>query len=104
MDNLKAIILAGGRGERLGSETVDNPKPLINIGNMSVIEHQIALLKKYNIKDIIITVSYLHDKIRDKLGSGSRYGVNLSYYVEDNPMGTAGAIKQIYKSNNILNL
>ena len=99
MNNLRAIILAGGRGSRLGVQTESIPKPLIKIGNISVIEHQILLLKKYNIKDIIITVSYLHQNIKDKLGLGKRYGVNISYYVEDQPMGTAGAIKHLFKSN-----
>ncbi|NLL06266.1 MAG: NTP transferase domain-containing protein [Clostridiaceae bacterium] len=90
---MKAVIMAGGEGTRLRPLTCNRPKPMVPIVNKPVMEHIIELLKKYNITDIAVTLQYLPDLIKEYFGDGSEYGVNLKYYVEDTPMGTAGSVK-----------
>jgi NDP-sugar pyrophosphorylase family protein len=90
---MKAVILAGGLGKRLKPLTNDRPKPMIEVLNVPILEWQIKWFKKHNIKEIIICVGYLKENIIDYLGSGSKFGINLGYVVEDNPLGTGGALK-----------
>ncbi len=92
---MKAVIQAGGKGTRLARYTGELPKPLLKIGDKSILEHQIDLLKRYNIKDIIIIVSYLKEIIMDKFGDGKASGVNIQYFEEEQPLGTVGGIKEI---------
>lgn len=90
---MKAIIMAGGEGARLRPLTCDLPKPMVPIMNVPVMAHIIQLLKSHNIKDIGVTLMYLPQKIRDYFGNGSGYGVNLRFFTEDMPLGTAGSVK-----------
>lgn len=90
---LKALILAGGYGKRLRPLTLEKPKPLIEVGPRPIIEWQILWLKNQGITDIVLAVGYLRSKIFEALGDGSKYGVRLYYSVEDEPLGTGGAIK-----------
>jgi mannose-1-phosphate guanylyltransferase len=90
---MKAVILAGGLGKRLKPLTNDRPKPMIEVLNVPILEWQIKWFKKYNIKEIIICVGYLKENIIDYLGSGNKFGINIGYVVEDNPLGTGGALK-----------
>ncbi len=91
---MKAIILAAGKGERFGQLTKITPKPLIKIGNISLIERNILLLRKNNFKDIIINVSHLSEKIIDKLGDGKKFGVSINYSIEKpQPLETGGGIQ-----------
>ncbi|OGK21592.1 hypothetical protein A3C23_01775 [Candidatus Roizmanbacteria bacterium RIFCSPHIGHO2_02_FULL_37_13b] len=98
---MKAIIVAGGRGERLRPLTDKIPKPLIKIGNKSLIEHSIDLLKTNGIIDITILLCYLPEKIVEALGDGKKLGVRINYLYEDpkKPLGTAG---NIYKAREFL--
>lgn len=90
---MKAMILAAGRGQRMGDLTNFTPKPLTKISNMTLIEHNILRIKKCGIKDIIINVSWLGNKIIDFLGDGSSYGVNIIFSNEGkNMLGTGGGI------------
>ena len=90
---MKAIILAAGKGERFGSITKTLPKPLIQLGKMTLIEHNILLLKKYGFLDLIINVSYLSSMIIDFIGNGEKYGVNITYSIESaGPLETGGGI------------
>ena len=91
----QAIIQAGGIGSRLGNLTQDMPKPMIPIGNYSVLEHQIQLLKQYHIHDIIIITHYLSHVIQNHFGNGEQFGVSISYYHEQTPLGTSGGIKEL---------
>lgn len=91
---MKAIILAGGLGTRLRPLTETTPKPLLPIKNKPTMQRSIENLKKYGIVDIILAISYRADKIKEYFGDGSSLGVNLSYSVEDEPLGTGGAVKQ----------
>ncbi len=91
--SIRALILAGGYGKRLRPLTLERPKPLIEIGSKKIIEWQIEWLKRWGIEDIVVAVGYLRTKIFEALGDGSRYGVRLYYSVEDEPLGTGGALK-----------
>ena len=93
MQNLTAVILVGGPGTRLQPLTDDKPKSVLPVLNRPFMEHTIAYLRQYGIEDIILTLSYLPDVIRGYLGDGSRYGVRLTYCLEEEPLGTAGAVK-----------
>jgi len=90
---MKAIIMAGGEGSRLRPLTCDLPKPMVPIMNKPVMEHIIELLKAHGIIDIGVTLMYLPQKIKEYFGSGSSFGVNLNYFIEDSPLGTAGSVK-----------
>lgn len=92
---VQAIILAGGRGERLGHLTRRVPKPMIKIGGLPLLEHQINLLKRYGIKDIIIITHYLSEVIEKYFKDGKNFGVKISYFREEKPLGTAGGLKEI---------
>ena len=90
---MKAIIMAGGEGSRLRPLTCGLPKPLVPVLNRPIMHYIINLLKKHNFSDIGVTLQYMPEEIRNHFGNGSEYGVNLSYYVEETPLGTAGSIK-----------
>jgi len=90
---LKAVILAGGYGKRLRPLTNTIPKPLIGVAGKPIIEWQIEWLKSYGFREIVVLIGYLREKIVEKLGGGSRFGVNIVYVVEDEPLGTGGALK-----------
>lgn len=91
---MKAIILAGGLGTRLRPLTDNTPKPLLPIKGIPIIEHAILNFKKHGIKDIILSIGYKADKIKEYFGNGEKWGVNISYAIEDQPLGTGGALKK----------
>lgn len=87
--------MAGGKGTRISSVASDIPKPMIRISGKPVLEHEIECLREQGFTDIIITVSHLGHIIMDYFGDGSRFGVNIEYYVEEIPLGNAGALYKI---------
>ena len=89
---MKTVIMAGGRGTRIAEMFPDIPKPLIKIANKPILEWEIKSLVKQGFSDIIITVSYLHEKIEEYFGTGERLGARIEYFVEDHPLGNAGAL------------
>lgn len=91
---MKAVILAGGKGTRLMPLTRDIPKPMIKIIDKPVLEHIILLLKKHGITDIAMTLGYRAEQIVSYFEDGSQWGVNIRYYTEDEPLGTAGSVKR----------
>ncbi len=92
---MKVVIMAGGKGTRISSVASDIPKPMIRIENMPVLEHEINCLKEQGFTDIIITVSHLGHIIMDYFGDGNSFGVNIEYFVEEEPLGNAGALFRI---------
>ncbi len=90
---MKAVILAGGFGKRLRPYTDTTPKPLLLIAGKPIIEWQIKWLKHYGFRDIIVCAGYLKEKIIEEIGSGRKYGVRVGYVIEDEPLGTGGAVK-----------
>ena len=91
---LKAVILAGGRGERLKPITDSTPKPMIRIKGKPFLEHQLELLKNNKISEILLCVGYRKDAIMDYFGDGCRFGLTIEYSIENGFLGTAGALKQ----------
>lgn len=89
-----AIIVAGGRGERLRPLTDKIPKPMVEVNNKPILEHTINLFKDNGITDFIIALCYLPKVITSYFGDGSKFGVNITYTYEDPnfPLGTAGAV------------
>jgi mannose-1-phosphate guanylyltransferase/phosphomannomutase len=85
--------MAGGEGSRLRPLTCDLPKPMVPVMNKPVLEHTIDLLKQYGITDIGITLMYHPQLIKDYFGNGKNLGVNITYFIEEIPLGTAGGIK-----------
>lgn len=93
---MRAVLMAGGSGTRLRPLTCDLPKPMVPILNRPIAEHIINLLKKHQIKEIIATLHYLPDVMREHFGDGADFGVQMTYAVEeDQPLGTAGCVKNI---------
>ncbi|CAN5783664.1 mannose-1-phosphate guanyltransferase [soil metagenome] len=90
---MKAVIMAGGQGTRLRPLTSNQPKPMIPIVGIPCMEHIVNLLKYHGFEDIVVTLQFLPDEIRDYFGDGSEWGVNMRYSVEDVPAGTAGSVK-----------
>lgn len=88
---MQLVIIAGGKGTRLGLENI--PKPMVKIGEKPLLEHQIELAKKYGINEIFILSGYLANVIEDYFGDGQKFGVKIHYIVEPYPLGTAGSVK-----------
>lgn len=89
---MKVVIMAGGRGTRISELFPDIPKPLIPIDGIPVLEREVCSLASQGFRDIILTVSYLHEKIEEHFGDGSKWGVKIEYLVENTPLGNAGAL------------
>ncbi len=93
---MRAVLMAGGSGTRLRPLTCDLPKPMVPILNRPIAEHIINLLKRHNINEVIATLHYLPDAMRDYFQDGSDFGIQMTYAVEeDQPLGTAGCVKNI---------
>ncbi len=95
---MKAMILAAGRGTRMGKDSLSIPKPLTKVNKKTLIEINIKKIKDAGIKDIIINVSWLGDQIIEYLGDGKKFGVNLIYSNESQKLlGTGGGINNALK-------
>ncbi len=93
---MRAVLMAGGSGTRLRPLTCDLPKPMVPILNRPIAEHIINLLKRHHINEVIATLHYLPDVMRDYFQDGSDFGVQMTYAVEeDQPLGTAGCVKNV---------
>jgi mannose-1-phosphate guanylyltransferase/phosphomannomutase len=93
---MRAVLMAGGSGTRLRPLTCDLPKPMVPILNRPIAEHIINLLKRHHITEVVATLHYLPDVLRDYFQDGSDFGVQMTYAVEeDQPLGTAGCVKNI---------
>jgi len=90
---MKAVIMAGGEGTRLRPLTSNCPKPMLPLANRPMMEHIIDLLKRHDIDEIVVTVAYLANQIRTYFGDGSEFGVRMVYATEDQPLGTAGSVR-----------
>ena len=89
---MKVVLMAGGRGTRISELFPDIPKPLIPIQGIPVLEREIISLRNQGFTDLILTIGYMADKIQNYFGNGKRLGVNISYFVENKPLGNAGAL------------
>ena len=92
---MRAMILAAGRGERLRPLTDSVPKPLLEVGGKLLIEHHLDHLAAAGFREVVINLSHLGDQIRDTLGNGNIWGLNIHYSPEPpGALGTGGGIKQ----------
>jgi mannose-1-phosphate guanylyltransferase / phosphomannomutase len=93
---MRAVLMAGGSGTRLRPLTCDLPKPMVPVLNRPIAEHIVRLLKRHDITEIIATLFYLPDVMRDYFQDGQDFGVQMTYAVEeDQPLGTAGCVKNV---------
>ena len=91
---MKAMILAAGRGERMGALTDRVPKPLLEAGGRTLIEHQVLQLAGAGFRDLVVNLAWLGDLIAARLGDGSRYGVRIRYSREpEGALDTGGGIR-----------
>ncbi|WP_076423073.1 nucleotidyltransferase family protein [Pontibacter lucknowensis] len=90
-----AVLMAGGRGERLKPLTDSTPKPLLQIGDKPIIEHNVDRLASYGIDDIWISVRYLGEQLEAYFNNGHHKQINVKYVWENEPLGTLGAVSKI---------
>lgn len=92
---MQAIILAGGQGTRLRPYTTVLPKPLMPIGDFPILEVVVRQLKKYGFKRIVMAIGAQHQIFMAFFGNGSKWGIEIDYFLEDKPLGTVGSIRHI---------
>ncbi len=92
---MQAVVLVGGEGTRLRPLTYGTPKPMVPLFGVPFLERTLSRLKEAGVDDVILAAGYLPEAIRDHLGDGSRLGMRITYVIEDEPLGTAGAIKNV---------
>jgi len=90
---MKAVIMAGGEGTRLRPLTSNAPKPMLPLVNKPMMEHIVDLLKTHGFDEIVVTVAFMANAIRNHFGDGSEYGVSMVYATEESPLGTAGSVR-----------
>lgn len=90
---MKAVVMAGGEGSRLRPLTIGRPKPMVPLVDKPVLGHILELLKYHGITEVVITLQYLPSVIQDFYGDGSALGLDITYVVEEMPLGTAGGVK-----------
>lgn len=91
----KAVILAGGKGVKLRPYTYEIPKSLLPIKSKPILEYLVEKIKQAEVKEIIICLGYLGEKIKETFGEGQKFGIKISYSQEKKPLGTGGALKKI---------
>ena len=90
---MKAVILVGGLGTRLRPLSINTPKSMMPVVNIPFIEYVIRRLSRHNIRQVVLAISHLAQPIKNYLGDGNQFGVNIFYTVEETALGTAGAVK-----------
>jgi NDP-sugar pyrophosphorylase family protein len=94
---LKALVLCGGLGTRLGNLCHERPKPLLEVGSLSLVEHTLLRLRAAGLHDVFVNLHFGAEKLQSRLGDGRRYGVRISYFVEESLLGTAGTPRALAK-------
>jgi D,D-heptose 1,7-bisphosphate phosphatase len=92
---MKTVIMAGGKGTRVAEVADDIPKPMIPVCGKPILEHQIDVLKRNDLTDIILVIGHLGNSIKDYFGDGSAFGCRITYFTETEPLGTAGALYKL---------
>jgi len=93
-DRFYALIIAGGRGERLRPFTDDRPKPMVEINGKPIISYQIDWMRDQGVTDVVFLTGYMGGVIQEYFGNGSEHGIVSHYSNEDSPLGRGGALKQ----------
>lgn len=89
---MKVVIIAGGQGTRIASVNSEIPKAMIPVCGKPIIEHEVELCKRYGFTEFLFIIGHMGDQISSFFGDGSKWGVNIDYYQETLPLGTAGAL------------
>ena len=90
---MKAVIMAGGEGSRLRPLTSNQPKPMMPLVNLPMMEHIVSLLRRHGFDEIVVTLAFMPNAIRTYFGDGSELGVRMVYATEEEPLGTAGSVR-----------
>lgn len=93
-----AIVIAGGKGERLRPLTSDRPKSMVPLLDKPILEHQLMWLRENGVTDVVVACGYLHEVIEDYFGTGEKWDLRLQYSIEDEPLGRGGALKLGYQN------
>ena len=96
---MRVVIMAGGKGTRIASVASDVPKPMIRVCGKPILEYEIENLKACGLTDITLVIGHLGNVIQEYFGDGSKHDVNISYFKEDHPLGTAGALIKMLEVN-----
>ncbi len=89
---MKAVVMAGGEGTRLRPLTSNQPKPMVPVFNKPIMEYTVELLKAHRINEVVVTLQFMPQIIKNYFGDGSDLGVNMTYAIEQQPLGTAGSV------------
>jgi NDP-sugar pyrophosphorylase family protein len=92
-----ALVLAGGKGERLRPLTIDRPKQMVPVNGKPILEHQVEWLAREGVTNVVLLCGYLHEVISDHFRDGARWGVRITYSIEDEPLGRGGAFKMGFR-------
>jgi mannose-1-phosphate guanylyltransferase / phosphomannomutase len=90
---MKAVVMAGGEGNRLRPLTSNQPKPMVPVVGKPCMEHILELLREHGLEEVIVTVAFLPQAIRSYFGEGETLGIQIGYSVEESPLGTAGSVR-----------
>src|SRR5207344_2687575 len=90
---MRAVILAGGEGTRLRPLTLSTPKPVVPVVDRPFLRHQLDLLARSGVRDVIFSVAYRPERVEAVFGDGSALGMQIRYAVEETPLGTGGAVR-----------
>ncbi len=90
---MKAVILAAGKGERLKGVTSHLPKPMIEYKGKPILQHNLELCKKFGVNEVFINTHHLHEVIQNYFSDGEKFGVKITYSIEESLLGTSGAVK-----------
>jgi NDP-sugar pyrophosphorylase family protein len=93
---VQAIVLAGGRGERLRPFTNDRPKPMVEVSGVPILAYQLSWLRSQGVTDVMMACGYRHDVISAYFGTGEKWDLRIQYAIEDQPLGRGGAIRAAY--------
>lgn len=96
--SMRAIVLAGGRGERLRPFTSDRPKAMVEIHGRPLVGYQLQWLRAQGVRDVVIACGYHHEVVRDYFGDGAGWDLHITYSVEQEPLGRGGALRQAMRA------
>jgi len=95
---MRAIILAGGRGERLMPLTADRPKCMVEVAGLPIIAHQLRWLARHSVSDVAVSCGHLAFRIEDFVGDGTKFGLKVQYAVEDQALGSGGGLRHAWQA------
>lgn len=93
---MQAIVLAGGKGERLRPFTADRPKAMVEVHGVPLLAYQLRWLREQGVDQVVIACGYRHEVLRDYFGDGASWGLQIEYSIEEHPLGRGGALKEAF--------